>query len=107
LLDSEMGPDGEAGVWVGYGITTLSPAGPGGAAVPGGLPTILAGDPPAALPGGLPAALAAVADEGRLRLLAMVAARGEVTATDIMAAFGWSQPTTSRQLRQLVSTGWL
>ncbi|HEX6987986.1 MAG TPA: metalloregulator ArsR/SmtB family transcription factor [Bacillota bacterium] len=91
LVGDEIGPDGEPALWVGYGVTAVSAAGDG--------------DP--ALPGGLPAALGALADESRLRVLALTADRGEVTAAEIMSAFGWTQPTTSRQLRQLVSTGWL
>lgn len=53
------------------------------------------------------AALTALADESRLKALALIHQKGEARAADFMIEFGWSQPATSRHLRALESTGLL
>lgn len=51
--------------------------------------------------------LAGLADDTRLRLLKVVADRGEIRAGEIMDELGISQSSASRQLRELVATGYL
>ena len=51
--------------------------------------------------------LSGLADDTRLRLLKLLADRGEMRAGEIMAELGISQSSASRQLRELVATGYL
>ncbi len=50
-------------------------------------------------------AFAALADPVRLRLLSLVAARGEVCSCDLEAPLGRSQPTISHHTRVLAEAG--
>ena len=49
----------------------------------------------------------ALADETRLRILALLLAEGELCVCDIMAALQLPQSTVSRHLAYLKNTGWL
>lgn len=51
--------------------------------------------------------LSALADDIRLRILRLVAERGELRSQEIMEALALSQPATSRHLSQLAATGYL
>lgn len=51
--------------------------------------------------------LNALADDTRLRILEMIGRNGEMKAADIATQLGLTQPTTSRHLIQLVSSGFL
>jgi len=51
--------------------------------------------------------LAGLADDTRLRILKLVAEGGELRSQDIMEGVGISQSSASRQLRELVATGYL
>ena len=51
--------------------------------------------------------LAALSDDTRLRILALIVQQGELCAPDIMAQLGLSQSATSRHLQQLSATGLL
>lgn len=53
------------------------------------------------------AAIKALADEARFQALAYIRDHSQARAADLMERFGWSQPTTSRHLRALESTGLL
>ena len=49
----------------------------------------------------------ALADETRLRILELLAQNGEMLAQDLIAQLDLSQPSVSRHLKQLTSTGFL
>lgn len=49
----------------------------------------------------------ALADETRLRILALLLAEGELCVCDIMAALELPQSTASRHLAYLKNTGWV
>lgn len=49
----------------------------------------------------------ALADETRLRILALLLAEGELCVCDIMAALQLPQSTASRHLAYLKNTGWV
>jgi ArsR family transcriptional regulator len=49
----------------------------------------------------------ALADETRLRILALLLAEGELCVCDIMAALHLPQSTASRHLAYLKNTGWV
>ena len=51
--------------------------------------------------------LAALSDDTRLQILALIVQQGELCAPDIMAQLGLSQSATSRHLQQLSATGLL
>ena len=51
--------------------------------------------------------LDAMADENRLRILRLIAEKGEMRAQDIMVSLDMSQPMTSRHLTQLTASGFL
>jgi ArsR family transcriptional regulator, arsenate/arsenite/antimonite-responsive transcriptional repressor len=52
-------------------------------------------------------AFKALADETRLRILALLLAEGELCVCDIMAALQLPQSTVSRHLAYLKNTGWV
>jgi DNA-binding transcriptional ArsR family regulator len=51
--------------------------------------------------------LNALADDSRLRILKLVAEKGELVSQEIMADLGFSQSAASRHLQQLSATGYL
>jgi DNA-binding transcriptional ArsR family regulator len=51
--------------------------------------------------------LSALADEGRLRILRLIAERGEMRSPEVMQVLEMSQPTASRHLTQLTANGYL
>jgi DNA-binding transcriptional ArsR family regulator len=51
--------------------------------------------------------LSALADDGRLRILRLIAERGELRSSEVMQSLEMSQPTASRHLTQLTATGYL
>lgn len=51
--------------------------------------------------------LSALADDTRLKILQMIAEKGEMRAQEIMDAVNLSQPSVSRYLSQLTATGYL
>ena len=53
------------------------------------------------------ARLSALADDTRLKILQMIADRGEMRSQEIMEAINLSQPSVSRYLSQLTATGYL
>jgi DNA-binding transcriptional ArsR family regulator len=53
------------------------------------------------------ARMSAIADDTRLRILQMIAERGELRSQDIMEEVKLSQPSVSRYLTQLTATGYL
>ena len=53
------------------------------------------------------ARLSALADDTRLKILQMIAERGEMRSQEIMEATNLSQPSISRYLSQLTATGYL
>jgi len=53
------------------------------------------------------ARMSALADDTRLSILQMIAARGEMRSQDIIEDVGLSQPSVSRYLKQLTATGYL
>jgi DNA-binding transcriptional ArsR family regulator len=53
------------------------------------------------------ARLSALADDTRLKILQMIAERGEMRSHEIMEATNLSQPSISRYLSQLTATGYL
>ena len=53
------------------------------------------------------ARMSALADDTRLRILQMIAERGELRSQDIMEEIELSQPSVSRYLTQLTATGYL
>ena len=53
------------------------------------------------------ARMSALADDTRLRILQMIAERGELRSQDIIEEIGLSQPSVSRYLAQLTVTGYL
>lgn len=54
---------------------------------------------------GLAGVLKAIADPARLRVLSLLAARGETCVCDLTAPLGLSQPTVSHHLKTLVDAG--
>jgi ArsR family transcriptional regulator len=53
----------------------------------------------------LAAGFKVIADPARLRLLSLIAARGEACACDLVAPLGISQPTVSHHLKTLHEAG--
>lgn len=53
------------------------------------------------------ARMSALADDTRLSILQMIAAKGEMRSQDIIEEIGLSQPSISRYLKQLTATGYL
>ncbi len=51
--------------------------------------------------------LSALADDNRLRIMRLIAERGELSSQDIIAELSFSQSAASRHLKQLSATGYL